>query len=62
MALGVDQAVALQGIAQDMLLSTNYKAIKQMTDMVAEVRLQNAQLAAANAAMGARLGAMEGRG
>ena len=36
-APGVDQAVALQGTAQDVLLSTNYKAIKQLKDMVAEL-------------------------
>ena len=54
--------MALQGTAQGVLLSNNYKAIKQLTDMVAEIRLQNTQLAAANAAMGARLAAMEGRG
>ena len=45
-----------------MLSSNNYKAIKQLTDMVAELRRQNAQLAAANAEMGARLAAKEGCG
>ena len=56
------QAAAWQGAAQDVLSSNNYKAIKQLTDMVAELRRQNAQLAAANAEMGARLAVMEGRG
>ena len=45
-----------------MLTVNHYKAVKQLTDMVAELRQQNARLAAANVEMECRLAAMEGRG
>ena len=55
------RAAATPSAAQDVLTANHYKAVKQLTDMVAELRQQNARLAAANAEMETKLAAMEGR-